>query len=151
MERKTIRKSIEIYAAKEEVWNVLQSDESTRIWYAIFSEGTHAETDWKIGSKAVFKDNSKCGIVGKIIENKPGEMLSIEYEGILQDGKEDYESDMAKSIKGVRETYLLSEKGGLTSLSISCDMSEDYFEKMSLAWDKALVKIKELSQTPANN
>lgn len=146
MEMKVITKSIEIMAPKEKVWKVLLDDKCTRIWYAEFSEGTHAETDWQVGSKAVFTDNSNSGMVSKVIVNKPGEMLSIEHQGIVMDGKEDYESEMAKAIKGGREIYLLSGKNGITQLSIESDMAEEMFESMSLSWGKALQKIKELSE-----
>ena len=59
---------------------------------------------------------------------------------------EDFESDDAKGIKGSLETYKLSEMNGVTHLVIESDMGEDYFEKMSLAWNKALIKIKELAE-----
>jgi uncharacterized protein YndB with AHSA1/START domain len=143
---KTIKKSINISAPKEKVWDILLNDKFNRIWYAEFSEGTHAETDWKVGSKVVFKDNRQSGMIGKIIENKPDEALSIEYQGILNAGSEDYESAGAKQMKGGRETYQLSEKEGITKVSIESGMTEEYFDSMSLAWDKALQKIKELSE-----
>lgn len=143
---KTIKKSIAIHASKEKVWEVLLNDEFTRQWYAEFSEGSHATTDWTIGSKALFTDNSGDGIVGKIVENKKSELLSIEYLGALEKGKEEYESEMAKAVKGGMEIYKLSEINGVTDLTISCDMSEDYYEFMSLKWDKALQKIKSFSE-----
>jgi len=40
-----IKKSIEINAPKEKVWDVLLSDSYTGIWYLAFGEGVHAETD----------------------------------------------------------------------------------------------------------
>ncbi|MES2731590.1 MAG: SRPBCC domain-containing protein [Bacteroidota bacterium] len=143
---KTIKKSISISAPKEKVWDILTNDKFTRIWYAEFSAGSHAETDWKVGSKAVFIDTNKSGMVGKVIASKPGEVLSVEYEGLINAGIEDYESEDAKQVKGGRETYLLSEKDGITNLSIESGMTEQYFESMSLAWDKALQKIKDLSE-----
>jgi len=146
MEMKVITKSIGIMAPIEKVWKVLLDDKCTRIWYAEFSEGTHAVTDWQVGSKAVFIDNSNSGLVSKVIVNKPGEMLSVEHQGIVMDGKEDYESEMAKAVKGGRETYLLSGKNVITQLSIESDMAEEMFESMSLSWDKALQKIQELSE-----
>jgi uncharacterized protein YndB with AHSA1/START domain len=145
--KKKIKKSVDIHAPKEKVWDILLNDEYTRIWYAEFSEGSHAETDWKVGSKAVFIDNSKSGLVAKVIANQPNEFISVEYQGLISDGKEDYASDNATGIKGDRETYQLVEKGGETHLSIDLDISEAYFEFMSEAWDKALQKIKALSET----
>jgi hypothetical protein len=98
-----------------------------------------------VGSKAMFTDNSGSGIVGRVVENKPNEVLSLEYEGEVVAGVEEYHSEIAKGVKGSRETYRLSEKGDITSLSIECDMAEQYFDYMSAAWDKALEKIKELA------
>jgi uncharacterized protein YndB with AHSA1/START domain len=150
-EAQTIEKSIDINAPKERVWDVLLNDKFTRIWYSEFSEGAYAETDWKVGSKALFLDKKQCGIVGKVIANKPYEVISIEYEGIVMDGVEDYESADAKQVKGALETYHLSEKNGVTRVSIECDMGPEWFETMSLSWDKALLKIKELSENEGMN
>lgn len=147
MEAQTIKKSIEIAASKEKVWDVLLQDKFTRKWYAEFSAGTHAETDWKVGSNAVFTDDSGSGLISKVIINKPNEIISMEYTGVVTGGKEDYESDVAKAIKGGHETYMLSGADSATQLLIESDMGEEYFDVMSAAWDKALQKIKEISET----
>jgi len=146
MKEHTIKKSIDINTPKEIVWDVLLNDKFTRNWYAEFSEGTYAETDWREGSKAVFTDNSNCGLISKVIVNKPFEIISMEYLGMVVNGVEDYDSEVAQSVKGGFETYRLSEKNDVTRLSIECDMSEDMFESMSHAWEKALQKIKNLSE-----
>ncbi|MBC7829774.1 MAG: SRPBCC domain-containing protein [Chitinophagaceae bacterium] len=141
-----IKKSIELSAPKEIVWDVLLDDDCTRAWYAEFSEGTHAKTDWKVGSKAIFTDNTKSGMVAKVVQNIPGEILSMEYQGIVVNDIEDYEGEIAQAVKGGREIYQLTEKNGKTTLSIECDMGEDFYESMSEAWDRALQKIKQLSE-----
>jgi len=146
METQLIEKSIEINASKEKVWNVLVLDQYNLQWYHAFSEGTHAETDWKVGSKTVFTDHSNDGMIGRVIENKPGESLVIEYEGVIMKGVEDYDSDVAQKVKGGRESYILTHSNGTTSLYISCDMDPEYFDMMSGQWDIALEKIKELSE-----
>jgi uncharacterized protein YndB with AHSA1/START domain len=147
MEKQTIRKSVEVNAPKEIVWEVLLNDSFTRVWYAAFSPGSRAETDWKVGSKAVFTDDSKCGLIGKVLENIPYERLTVEYTGFVNAGVEDYESATAEEVKGGLEVYRLAEKNGITHLSIACDMSEEMFEAMSSAWDKALQKIKQLAES----
>jgi hypothetical protein len=147
MKQTTIRKSIDVNAPKEIVWEVLLDDKFTRIWYAEFSEGSHAETDWKIGSKAVFTDNSGCGLIATVVANKPYEFLQLQYTGYMNSGIEDYHSKIAQEVKGGLETYRLSEKDGVTNLSIECSMSEQMFETMSLAWNKALLKLQELSES----
>lgn len=145
--QQTIKKTIGINAPKEKVWDVLFNDKFTRIWYAEFSEGTYAETDWQQGSKAVFRDKSGFGMVGTIVTSRPYEKLSIEFEGVITEGKEDYESTVAQQIKGAHETYMLSQNEGSTQVSIESDMAEEHFESMSAAWDRALQKVKDFSET----
>ncbi|MCE7064801.1 SRPBCC domain-containing protein [Dyadobacter sp. CY326] len=146
MEVLLIEKSIEINAPKEEVWKTLILDERNKIWYAAFSEGTQAVTDWQVGSKVSFLDHSQSGIIGFIKENKPNETLVIEYNGVINNGVEDYESELAQAMKGFRESYQLTEKDGITRLDVQSDMGDAYFDMMSGQWDIAMVKIKELSE-----
>lgn len=147
MKKQTIKKSIETGAPKEIVWDVLLNDKFTRLWYAEFSEGSHADTDWKPGSKVIFSDNSNCGLIGRIVDLQPCDIISVEYTGIFTNSVEDYDSDIARDVKGGRETYRLNEKNGKTLLSIECDMGEEFFESMSAAWERALQKIKHLSES----
>lgn len=144
---KTIKKSIEINATKEKVWQVLTEDKYTRVWYAEFHEGSHATTDWKQGSKATFTDNNDSGIVGFIAVSEPGKELVIEYTGMIMNGKEDLESDMAKQFKGARESYKLSEKDGVTTVDLAGDMNDEMYDMMSGLWEKAFAKFKELAET----
>lgn len=146
METMLIKKSIEINAPKEDVWKTLIEKERNTQWFAVFSEGTEVQTDWKVGSKATFADGSGSGIVGVVTDNNPGEMLAIEYSGMMRNGNEDFDSEEAKAVKGYREIYWLKEANGMTQLDIQSDMGADYFDEMSASWDKALAKIKELSE-----
>lgn len=142
-----IQKSIAINAAREKVWQILLQDQFTRIWYAEFSEGAHAVTDWQEGNKALFLDNDGNGIAGVVALHKPHEVISVEYQGLVQSNTEDYESQEAKEVKGGRETYWLTEENGHTKLAIELTgLSDEYFDMMAAAWDKALEKIKILSE-----
>ena len=147
MKARTIQKSIEINAPKEVVWDVMLHDIFTRIWYKAFSEGAHAVTDWKRGSKAVFKDNSGNGIVGRVIENQLYEVVAVVYEGLVVKGEEEYESEQARQVQGARETYRLTEKAGLTQLAITSDMAPECYDTMSVAWDNALRHIQILAES----
>jgi len=141
-----IKKSVEINASNDKVWNVLILDEHNKKWYSAFSEGTHAETDWKVGSRVVFSDKSGDGMIGKIIENEPGKSLVIEYDGVIMQGIEDYDSEVAQKVKGGKESYTLTNANGKTNLAISSDMDPEYYEMMSEQWDVALEKIKKLAE-----
>ncbi|MDQ4138953.1 MAG: SRPBCC domain-containing protein [Bacteroidota bacterium] len=146
MEALIIKKSIEINAPKEKIWETLLQDEYNRIWYAEFSPGAYAETNWQEGSKVAFKDESGGGIIGTIVANKFGKLLSIEYHGIVKNNTEDYDSEEAQAVKGGREIYRLVENNGATQLEIEVEMGEDMYEMMSSAWNKALQKVKELAE-----
>ncbi len=99
----TIHGSININASKQKVWQVLHEDKYNRQWYAEFSAGTYAITDWQVGGKAIFTDDSNSGLIGKILKSRPPEELVIEYEGVLTNGEEVYDSAEAKAVKGGKD------------------------------------------------
>lgn len=47
---------------------------------------------------------------------------------------------------GLKEQYHLTESGGVTTLNIDTVMADEYHEFMMDAWDKALVRIKEMTE-----
>jgi hypothetical protein len=146
MEKQILKTSIEIRASKDKIWDVLLQDKTYRQWTKPFSEGSHAVTDWKEGSKVYFKDSSGDGMVSRVALHKPGEIISIEHLGFLKDGKEDYDNPEIKQWQGAKETYKLTENNGICRLDIEQDVSEEESEWMSQAWEKSLQIIKDLSE-----
>ena len=151
IQMKTIKKEIAISAPKEKVWAILMDDNYNRDWYSIFSPGTYAKTDWIEGHKVRFIDETENGMLGRITSKKPYEYMSIVYDGIVSDGNDDEESPMAVAMKGAQEIYELKDNNGVTTLSISADMDDEYYEEMSDSWEKALQRILELTIAMANN
>lgn len=144
---KPIVKQISINAPASKVWEVLFTDATYRIWTSVFSEGSYFETDWNLGSKAIFTDQEGYGLIGKIVQNVPQEIMAIEYAGQLVKGIEDFTSEeVMNGIKGTTERYALSESDGVTNLEVALNINENWFDMMSEGWDKAVVKIKELSE-----
>lgn len=148
MQNQPIRKTIIISAPRERVWEVVLNDYYTSIWYEEFSLGARAETTWEEGSKVVFTDVSGGGLVGQVIVNHPLEMVTVEYQGIMHAGYEEYDSEDAQEVKGGRETYTLTGIDDLTELIVETDIPPALFESMSMAWERALRKIKKLSEEP---
>lgn len=146
MKNRTIRKTITIHAPKEHVWEAMMQDKYYQEWTAEFSEGSNVETDWELGSNAVFTDKSGSGIIGRVVEKEPYKMIAVEFEGLVREGQEDYESEEARRVKGSRESYVLTEESGSTRLDTSSEMGEEYYEQMSQAWDRALQKLKQLAE-----
>jgi len=144
---KLIRNSVSINAPKEKVWELLTTTEYTEDWYTEFCPGgVNNKVDWKQGGRAVFTDNTGFGMIGKIKTWKPNEALVFEFDGQIKDGKEDFDSPEAKSLKGAQERYKLTEQNGQTRLDIEADMNAEYFDMMSDAWERALQKVKVLAE-----
>lgn len=138
--------SIKIKAPKEKVWKTLLEDETYRAWTSVFAPGSHADTDWQEGSKALFLDGKGQGMVSRIVKNKPNEFLSIKHLGIVKDGVEDYESEEVKKWGDAYENYTLKETNGTTELTVDMDSNNEYKDYFSKTWPKALEKVKEISE-----
>ena len=148
MGTRTITKSIDIDAPPERVWDVLLDDATYRQWTAEFMAGSYAETDWQDGSTVRFLDPSGSGLLAHIAASRHPELVDIEYDGLVADGKDDTESDHAREYRGSRETYRLTRTPSGTHLDIAADMAEQYYDDMVAAWDRALAKAKALAEAP---
>ena len=148
MGTRTITKSIDLDASPERVWDVLLDDATYRQWTAEFIAGSYAETDWQEGSTVRFLDPSGSGLLAHIAASRHPELVDIEYDGLVADGKDDTESDHAREYRGSRETYRLTRTPSGTHLDISADMAEQYYDDMVAAWDRALAKAKALAEAP---
>jgi uncharacterized protein YndB with AHSA1/START domain len=146
MSTRTIEKTVDIAAAPERVWRVLLDDATYRQWTAVFMPGSYAETDWQEGSTVRLLDPSRTGIRGRVVASRPAELVDIEYDGVVADGRDDTGSDAAGEYRGARETYRLSPVDGGTHLAISAPSAEEHHEFMTTAWDGALAKVKELAE-----
>ena len=145
MERLTF--SIPIKASKEKVWKTLLEDETYRKWTSAFAEGSYAETDWKEGSKALFLGPTGEGMVSRIETHRPNEYISILHLGVVKNGVEDTTSDAVKAWAGAHENYSVKEAGGVTTVTIEMDTTEEYKNYFEETWPKALVKLKEVAES----
>ncbi len=146
MEIRTIKKEIKIQASPAAVWEVFTADNYTRQWYQPFSAGAHAITTWQEGSPITVVDDDGNGLTGVVSVSRPFLELAITYEGCVTNGKEDFESEGVQILNGAREIYLLTELPDGTQLNIESDMSDDYYDMMDTAWDKALLMVKDLAE-----
>lgn len=141
-----LRFSITIKAPKGEVWRAMLEDSTYRQWTSAFQEGSHAVTDWKEGSKALFLTPAGDGMVSRIVAHRPNEFLSIKHLGTVKNGVEDTESEEGKGWAGALENYELREKGGTSTLTVEMDVRDEYRSYFEETWPKALAKLKDISE-----
>ncbi len=140
---------ITINASPEKVWSALWDDANYRDWTTAFSPGSYAETDWKTGSKVLFLDSSRRGMVSRITENRPNEYMGITHLGNYNNGVEDLDSDDAKSWAGSYENYTLTKVDGGTELYVQmggAKMPKDMADMFMKMWPKALDRLKVVAE-----
>lgn len=150
MARKLVQNTISILAPAGVVWRIITGEEYNVRWLAAFGEGNVALTDWQEGSKAVFVDGSNSGLITRIKESRPFETILMQNIGIITDGKEDYESEEAIESQAFFERYLLTSEGDATRLSVEVVVEDDFFDKTSASWKKALATIKLQAESEEN-
>ena len=138
--------SVDINAAKEKVWDILWDDETYQKWTAAFSEGSYAKTDWDEGSKVLFLSKEGDGMYSTIARKIPNEFMSFKHMGVVKEGKEQPLDDETRKWSGAMENYALKETGGLTTLLVEMDATDDFADYFKETFPKALDKVKQLAE-----
>lgn len=141
-----IEKTIVVQAPAGRVWHALTDAANIKTWYSSFGEGLYAITDWQEGSKVLVTNDREMGMVGTIVRAVKDRELDLVFSGEYRNGEEIYDSEMAASVRGGHETYVLDEQQGITTLYVRVDMSGEYADMISKAWDKALAVIKKIAE-----
>lgn len=139
--------STTINATPERIWEVLWGDKTYGQWTSVFSEGSRAETDWKLGSKIYFLDGKGNGMVSQVAEIRPNEYMSIHHLGMVKDGIEDLTSAEVKKWEGAHENYSLTKSGTGTMLDVDMDSVEEFSDYFRKTWPTAMDKLKEISES----
>lgn len=147
MKKWMLKWSIDIAATPEKIWDVLLTDKTYRVWTSVFHPGSYAETDWKEGSKALFKTPEGGGMISKVVRHNPGKIIVLEHYGVLKNGEEVFEGETVEKWAGTTETYRLESKNGISTLFIEQEIEESYIDWFKTTWEKALQKVKELSES----
>ena len=152
MEKQTMHFSITINAPTAKVWDTMLQDATYRQWTAPFNpEGTSwYEGDWTQGSKILFLgtgENGRLdGMVSRIREVRPHEFVSIEHLGVVQDGKEDTTSDIARQFAPALENYTFIDRNGATDVQVTMETAEQHKEMFAASWPNALQQLKQLAE-----
>lgn len=138
--------STTIDAPRDRIWQTLWEDATYRQWTSAFDPGSHAISDWKPGSKALFLGADGSGMVSRVAEHRPNEYLAFEHLGVVGGGVEDLDSEVARQWRGGRETYALSDADHGVLLKVDVDVADDHRQAFEEAWPKSLTIVKALSE-----
>ncbi|MEI6950600.1 SRPBCC domain-containing protein [Paraflavisolibacter sp. H34] len=143
---KKLQFSIDVNAPREKVWKVLWDDATYRSWTSVFSEGSHAVSDWKEGSKIYFLSANGDGMNSVIAKNIPNEFMSFQHLGMLKDGKEVPPDAETEKWAGALENYTLKGHNGATTLTVDMDATEEFEAYFQEKLPQALDKVKQLAE-----
>jgi len=135
---------VEINAPKERVWDTLWQDKTFREWSGIIDPGTYMVGDLEEGNEVQFiSAENGYGVTSLVERVAPGEFLLLRHEADTQDtGKQLREKEWT----GGKESYTLTEKDGVTTLTASFDVPQELEEYFKDTYPKALERVKVLSE-----
>lgn len=142
----TERFSVVIAAPRTTVWKTLWTDETYRAWTSAFSPGSHAVTDWQLGSRVHFLDGSGSGMVSEIAAVTPNEHMAIRHLGLVSDGKEILDGPEVEGWAGAQERYTLRDVAEGTEVVVDMDIDDQHKEMFAGIWPKALQLLKDIAE-----
>lgn len=140
MKKQTINQKIQIQASAEKVWQVMWNKDSYKKWAAAYMPGSHYVGDLKPGGRIQFLDPDNNGMESDVESVTKNREITFRHLFELEAG------NAGKTLGDMREKFELVEKDGVTTLLVSSDMPEEYFEEMNTATTSALQIIKEMSE-----
>ena len=148
---KKLSYKIEIKAPRQKVFDQMIEKENYKKWTAVFNPTSSFEGSWEKGEKIRFvgvneETGEKGGMLAEIVENKPGEFISIRHYGMLMGDTEITSGPEVEKWAPAFENYTFEEKDGMTLLQVDVDTDEEYKDFFDETWPKALGKIKEITE-----
>jgi len=141
---KEIQFSIEINASKEKVWKILWGNATFRDWASIIDEGTYIKGVMKEGNEIQFISSvSGYGVTSLVEIFSPNEFVLFRHSA---DTKESGEQEREKEWTGGTESYSLTEKDGITTLTVKTDIPYEQEETFNIRFPRALERVKTLAE-----
>lgn len=135
---------VEINTTKEKVWDTLWQDETLRQWASIIDPGTYMSGELKEGNEVQFiSSENGYGVTSLVEKLTPNEFLLLRHRADTQEvGKR----ERAQEWTGGKESYSLSEKDGITTLTVAFDVPPELEEYFRVNYPKALERVKVLAE-----
>ena len=126
----------------------LTDEQSYKAWASVFNPTSFVEGSWDKGSKIYFagidENGKKGGMVSKITENIPNELVEILHYGFLDGENEITTGEQVEKWAGGTEVYQYVENDGVTKVTVTMDVVPDYKDFFASTYPKALEKLKEV-------
>jgi len=149
IEMKKLSFNVSIHASRQKIWKHLWDDASYRKWTSVFSEGSHAKSDWKEGSEILFMSPNGDGMFSKIEQLIPNEKMQFVHLGVLKNQVAQPASPETAGWEGARETYTLTgDNDDTTVVTVDLDSTDDFENYFRDKFPKALQLLKEMSEAP---
>lgn len=141
---KTLRFSIEINAAKEKVWKTLWEDATFSNWANIIDEGMYIKGVLKEGNEIRFMSSvNGYGVTSLVEKFSPNEFALFRHSAdIKEHGAQERENEWT----GGAESYSLTEKDGMTILTVKTDVPYEQEETFNTKLPEALARVKTLAE-----
>lgn len=144
---KTLTYKINIEAPKQKVWETMIEPDTYVKWVAASWPGSFYKGKWAEGEKIRFISKNESGTLVLIEVFKPFDYISAKHIAVLlEGGKEDYDSDMAKGWIGTMESYTFDENDNATDLTVEMKINPDWQKMFDEGWPAALKKLKEICE-----
>ena len=145
---KTLHFETVVDASPQKVWETMLDKETYKKWVDVSWPGSSYHGEWKQGAQIRFTgDDGGGGTLGEVIELDPYKKVVVEHVAVLLDGgKEDRESDMAKGWIGATEAYTFTGENGSTRLDVEITTAPEWSSMFEDGWPKALVALKQLAE-----
>lgn len=143
----TMNFSTVINSTKEKVWEILWNHESYRAWTSVFSQDSHAVSDWNEGSKIHFLDGKGNGMYSIISKKIAPVQMTFEHIGEIKDNQEQADNEKTPGWSGAKESYTLNDADGKTELKVELDSISEFADYFKETFPKALQKIKEMAES----
>lgn len=141
---KKIQFSIAINASKEKVWKTLWEDATFRDWANIIDEGTYIKGVMKEGNEIQFISSvNGYGVTSLVEIFRPNEFVLFRHSA---DTKESGKQEREKEWTGGEESYSLTEKNGITTLTVKFDVPYELEEIFNIRFPRALDRVKALAE-----
>ncbi|MFX0010458.1 MAG: SRPBCC domain-containing protein [Candidatus Hermodarchaeota archaeon] len=141
---KKMQFSVEIKAPKEEVWKTLWEEKTFRDWANIIDEGMYLVGEMKEGNEVQFISSvSGYGVTSLIERLIPNEFVSFRQ---MTDTKDSGAREREMEWTGGKESYSLTEKDVITTLTVELDVPHEQMETFKVRFPKALERVKVLTE-----